>query len=99
MKRKPKGVRHRDFLIESLRDPVFAVEYLNNAIAEGEPEYFLKALRNLVAATDTVATIAKKARLSRMTVYRALSENGNPEFTSLFDILRALKIQLTVKMA
>ena len=99
MQKTKKSVSHHEFLIESLKDHEFAAEYLNNAIEEGDSKYFLKALRNVAEATGSITEVAKRAGLSRMTIYRALSEGGNPEFNSLFDILRALKIKFTIKAA
>lgn len=99
VEKRKKSVSHHDSLIQSLKDSGFAAEYLNNAIEEGDPKYFLKALRNVAEATGSISEVAKRAGLSRMTIYRALSENGNPEFESLFDILRSLKIKFTFKAA
>lgn len=99
MEKGKKSVSHHDSLIQSLKEPEFAAEYLNNAIEEGDPKYFLKALRNVAESTGSISEVAKRAGLSRMTIYRALSEDGNPEFDSLFDILRSLKIKFTFKAA
>lgn len=41
------------------------------------------ALRNVTEAQEGVAQLAEKAKLNRESLYRMLSERGNPEFRSL----------------
>lgn len=83
-------------LIESLRDSVEAEEYLNAALEEDDPELFLLALRNVAEAQGGVAQLADKAKLNRESLYRMLSDRGNPEFRSLDALLHALGFRLAV---
>jgi probable addiction module antidote protein len=87
---------YRPDLIESLRDVGEAEEYLNAALEEDDPELFLLALRNVAEAQGGVAQLAKKARLNRESLYKMLSERGNPEFKSLDALLHALGFRLAV---
>ncbi len=84
-------------LIESLRNAGEAEEYLNAALEEGDPELFLLALRNVAEAQGGVAQLAKKAKLNRESLYKILSERGNPELKSLDALLQALGFRLAVK--
>ena len=43
-----KSKSYQNHLIESLKDPTEAAEYLNAALEDGEPEVFLLALRDVV---------------------------------------------------
>ena len=43
-----KSKNYQNSLIESLKDPTEAAEYLNAALEDGEPEVFLLALRDVV---------------------------------------------------
>jgi probable addiction module antidote protein len=83
-------------LIESLRDAREAEEYLNAALEEDDPELFLLALRNVAEAQGGIAQLAKKAKLNRESLYRMLSDRGNPEFRSLDALLHALGFRLAV---
>ncbi len=82
--------------IESLRDTAEAEEYLNAALEEGDPELFLLALRNVAEAQGGVAQLAEKAKLNRESLYKILSERGNPELKSLDALLHALGFRLAV---
>ena len=83
-------------LIETLKDAREAEEYLNAALEEDDPELFLLALRNVAEAQGGVAQLADKTKLNRESLYRMLSERGNPEFRSLDALLHALGFRLAV---
>jgi probable addiction module antidote protein len=86
---------HED-LLERLKDPAYAVEYLEAALEEGDmPEVFLLALRN-VAEARGMARIARETKLSRENIYPMLSERGNPVLSSLYAILDALGMRLSI---
>jgi len=83
-------------LIESLRDAGEAKEYLNAALEEDDPELFLLALRNVAEAQGGMGQLAEKAKLNRESLYKMLSERGNPELRSLDALLHALGFRLAV---
>ena len=91
-----KSTAYQTDLIESLRDTREAEEYLNAALEEDDPELFLRALRNVAEAQGGVASLAEKTKLNRESLYRMLSERGNPEFRSLEALLHALGFRLAV---
>ncbi|MBL8070500.1 MAG: putative addiction module antidote protein [Nitrospira sp.] len=91
-----KSRAYQPDLIESLRDSEEAEEYLNAALEEDDPELFLLALRNVAEAQGGVAQLAEKAKLNRESLYRMLSDRGNPEFRSLDALLHALGFRLAV---
>jgi probable addiction module antidote protein len=96
----PKRVRdYEEGLVEKLKDAEFAVEYLNASLEdsdEGADERFLMALRH-VAKAHGMTAIAEKSGMARQAMYRALSENGNPELSSLKAVLSALGLRLAVQ--
>jgi probable addiction module antidote protein len=57
----------------------------------------MRALRNVAEALGGIAQVAKAANLNRETLYRTLSEGGNPELRSLTAILGAAGLRLSVK--
>ncbi|MBI5410890.1 MAG: putative addiction module antidote protein [Nitrospirae bacterium] len=94
-----KSTDYRAELIESLRDPREAGEYLNASLEEDDPELFLLALRNVAEAQGGVAQLAEKTNLNRESLYKMLSERGNPELRSLDALLHALGFRLAVTVA
>ncbi|MBK8274449.1 MAG: putative addiction module antidote protein [Nitrospira sp.] len=89
-----KSKAYQPDLIENLRDAREAEEYLNAALEENDPELFLMALRNVAEAQGGVAKLADNAKLNRESLYKVLSERGNPEFRSLEALLHALGFRL-----
>ena len=92
-----KTSSYRESLLKSLTDPAEAEAYLNAAI-EDSPEAFLKALRN-VAQANQMASIAKQSGVTRESLYRSLSEQGNPTFATLSSVLKALGLTLRIAPA
>ncbi|MDT3777684.1 putative addiction module antidote protein [Nitrospira sp. MA-1] len=83
-------------LIESLQDAGEAEEYLNAVLEEGDSELFLLGLRNVAEGQGGVAQLAEKAKVNRESLYKILSEQGNPELKSLDALLHALGFRLAV---
>jgi len=89
---------HHDFLMEYLADKKKATAYLNAEVEEGELKYLLKALRNVVEAQGGFTKLAKKVHMSRTSLYKALSDKGNPEINTLEAILKVFGIRLNFVM-
>jgi probable addiction module antidote protein len=90
-----KTIGYKDWLGAKLADPCRAVRYLNAAI-EDSPGAFLKALRK-VSESYEKKKLAESAGVSRESLYRMLSESGNPTYDSLNGILGALNLKLKVE--
>jgi probable addiction module antidote protein len=75
-----------------LANPERAANYLNAAFKDS-PEAFLVALRN-VSESRRMARVAEDAGLTRESLYRALSEAGNPRFSSLVGVLAAVGVEM-----
>ena len=69
------------------------IEYLNVALEENDPKYFAKALGN-VARAKGMSSVSEATGLGRQSLYRALSDDGNPRIDTLFRVLDALEIRL-----
>lgn len=91
------------YLLEELKDPEVAQEYLEVAVEEyendGDRQAFLLALRTVAQAQGGIAELARKSSISRQHLYRALSEKGNPTFETLMAIFKALGLRFTVERA
>ena len=94
-----KSKPYRAELVESLRDPQEAIEYLNAALEENDHEIFLLALRTVAEAHGGMAQLAERAKLNRESLYKMLSAHGNPELRSLDALLHALGFRLAVTAA
>ena len=92
-----KSKTYQSNLLESLKDPTEAVEYLNAALEDGEPEVFLLALRDVVDSYGGMGKLAASTSLNRENLYRMLSTKGNPEFFSLSTVLGAVGFRLAVE--
>lgn len=91
----PKRTReYRDSLLEDLRDPAEAAEYLNAAL-EDSNEMFLLALRD-VAEARQLAKVAEEAGIARESIYRSLARRGNPTLSTLLGVLRAVGLRIAV---
>lgn len=89
-----------DYLIEKLKDPEYAKEYLEIAFEESQNDhdssYIMLALRNVMEAQGGVPAFAEQLDIPKMTLYKALSKNGNPRLDTLEKILEALGLRLSV---
>jgi probable addiction module antidote protein len=86
----PRSRPYKVGLNERLKDPGYAVEYLNAAKRESRGVELL-ALRDVVQA-HKVSKIARDAKLNRETLYRTLSSRGNPTMATLESILKPLGV-------
>ena len=59
----------------------------------------IRAALNDIARARNMSSLAREAGLDRSGLYKALSENGNPSFTTVLRIMRALKLRLRVESA
>jgi probable addiction module antidote protein len=72
--------------------------YLEAAIEDGDPRVIAAALGDIARAKG-MSQVARDAALSRESLYRALSENGNPEFGTVMKVIRALGLKLHASAA
>jgi probable addiction module antidote protein len=91
-----KSAPYDDLLMDMLKDEERALAYLNAALDEQDPRVFLIALRNVTRAQGGIATVAARSGLNRESLYRALSERGNPSVQTLASVLEALGARLGV---
>jgi probable addiction module antidote protein len=71
------------------------VGYLEAAFEDGHPLVIAAALGD-VARARGMSAIARKAGLSRESLYKALAPSGNPQLSTFLSVLRALGLTLRV---
>jgi probable addiction module antidote protein len=93
----PSHVSGEDATIQMFRDdPDLAAEYLNQVLADGDQQELLLAMRYLANAFGGVVGVAKASQLNARTLYRTLSEHGNPELETFTSLLKAMGLRLAV---
>ena len=85
---------------ELVHHPEDAAMYLEACIDEDPGDgSVIRAALNDIARAQSMSGLARDAGLNRGNIYKALSENGNPSFTTVLRIMRALKLRLRVESA
>jgi len=94
--RTRKTADYHQELMKALQDPKEKAAYINAALEDADKRVLLKALRNVAEANGGMSRVATRAKLSRESLYRMLSEKGNPELSSLERLLSVLNLELRV---
>ena len=71
--------------------------YLTDAFAVGDAEHIAHAL-GVAARARSMRVVAERAGLNEKSLYRALSEEGNPRLDTLVKVLAALGITLKAEV-
>jgi probable addiction module antidote protein len=72
--------------------------YLTEAFETGDVAFIADAL-GVVARAQGMTRVARETDLSREALYRALSQDGNPELATVLKVTAALGLKLTVEPA
>jgi probable addiction module antidote protein len=74
------------------------VAYITAALETGDANFVRDAL-GIVARARGMGEIAKNSGLNREGLYKALGETGNPEFSTVMRIVRAMGLTLSARPA
>ncbi len=88
---------YREDLLESLKDPEAAAQYLTACLEDRDPRVFLMALRDVADARGGLRKLSSDAGLNRESLYRMLSKAGNPSLASLAAVLHSVGLSLSVR--
>ena len=69
--------------------------YLEDALESNDPAIVAHAL-GVIARAKGMSQIAQDAGLSRESLYKALSADGNPELATVLKVIKALGLKLTI---
>jgi probable addiction module antidote protein len=69
--------------------------YMEEALETDDPAFIAKAIGTIARARG-MSRVAKKAGLSRESLYKALSSDGNPEFGTIIRVMHALGLKFSV---
>ncbi|MES2998474.1 MAG: transcriptional regulator [Pseudomonadota bacterium] len=92
-----KSIDYQEYLINSLKNPQEASNYLNAALEGGDIKVFLLALSNVAKAQGGVSKLATKAHKSRTSLYKTLSIEGNPYLKNTNEILSVMGMHFVIQ--
>ena len=81
---------------EHLNTAADMATYLEAALEDGDASVIAVALGD-IARAHGMTEIARKTGLGRESLYKALSAEGNPEFSTVLKVIRALGLELHAK--
>lgn len=79
---------------EHLDSPEAIAAYLDAAMEDGDPAVIAAALGD-VARAQGMTQIARETGLARESLYRALSADGKPEFSTVLKVLKSFGVRLS----
>lgn len=85
-------------IAEYLETDEDVIGFLEDMAENGSPKEFLNGLRT-AARSQGMTELAKKMGASRTSLYKSLAEDANPSFATVYRIVQALGLKLTVDKA
>jgi probable addiction module antidote protein len=97
--RRKKSLRTVPFdAAEFLGNDETQLAYLNAVLAEGDAKAMVAAL-GTVARARGMSRVAERAGLGRESLYKALSDSGNPAFATIVGVVSALGYTFEIRAA
>lgn len=82
-------------VVEHLKTEEDMQAYLDACVEEGDSALIAAALGDIARARG-MSRLARDAGLARESLYKALSGEGNPEFSTILKVVKALGLKLTI---
>ncbi len=80
-------------VVDYLKTDEDMADYLEAAMEDGNPAVIATAIGNIARAKG-MTEVARKAGIGRVSLYKALSPDGNPEFATILKVVKALGLRL-----
>ena len=94
---KGRLIDYEEILLEELKDPAVAIDYLNATLLEKDPRVFLLALRQVLEAHgQSMSVVARKSKIDRESLDRMFASKKNPKLDSLMPVLSAIGFHLAI---
>ena len=81
-----------------LQSDVDQIAYLEAALEDGDAALVAAAIGDIARAKG-MGQLARDTGLGRESLYKSLSESGNPELATVLKVLQALNLRLHVSVA
>ncbi|QLB44450.1 addiction module antidote protein [Mannheimia pernigra] len=92
-------VELQDFdMAEHLRSEEEIQLYLNEVLKEADVDLILSALGDIAKARN-MSQLAREVGVSREGLYKAFSGKGNPTFSTVLKVMKALNLTFEVKQS
>jgi len=80
---------------DHLKTPADVVAYLEAVLEEGadDPAFLVEAI-GTAARAHGMSQLAADTGITRRGLYKALGEDGNPSFATIYSVLRALGVRI-----
>lgn len=92
---------YEEWLVKSLQDREEAAIFLQVALEEfqkdGDADALLLSLRHVTQAQGGMASLARKTKLNRESLYKTLSSKGNPKLKTIGLLLKGLGFELSIQ--
>ena len=82
-------------IAEYLKNPEEIRAYLQEVLDTGDDSDFIHALSTAARAIG-MTEVAQKAGVTRASLYKSLAEGGNPRFSTISKVTKALGFKLAV---
>ena len=82
-------------IAEHLKTPEDIRLFLQEVASSGDESDFIHAL-NTAARAMGMTEVAKKAGVTRASLYKSLAEGGNPQFATISKVTKALGCKLAI---
>ena len=83
-------------IAKHLDTPEAIRDFLEEIAATGNESDFIHAL-NTAAKAKGITEVAKEAGVTRASLYKSLAEGGNPQFSTISKVTKALGCRLAVQ--
>jgi probable addiction module antidote protein len=80
-------------VVDYLKTDEDMADYLEAAMEDGHPGVIATTIGNIARAKG-MTQVAHKAGIGRVSLYKALSSKGNPEFATVLKVVKALGLRL-----
>ncbi|MRS12230.1 MAG: putative addiction module antidote protein [Actinobacteria bacterium] len=91
-----RRVRTRPWDVTRYLDSDEAIALYLDAVLEEDDPVLLAAALGDVARAKGMTSVSRETGLGRESLYKALSENGNPEFATVQKVIRSFGLKLHV---
>lgn len=83
-------------LMEKLRNPEFASNYIMSAIVDNDMNFLPVALGD-IAKAHGISKLAEESGIHRRTLYKVFDKKGHPSFDLVTQIMQSLGMELQVR--
>ena len=92
-----RGTCFNYYLDETLKSPKEAAGFIQAAIEDNDPDFFIQALSRVIRVHG-MSHLADETGIARQSLYQMTSADGNPTLKNVNKILDQLGLELTVRV-